>query len=149
MHRLGVSLSDLADARDFVATIDRLDAEAKAKNVLVVSGASSVPCLTAAVIDAYVPAFARLETVDYGISAAQHTNRGLATTSAVLSYVGKPMVVLREGVMKTVHGWEDSHVERYPGLGWLCSVIATSPTSRCFRDAIRRSIRCVVRPGMN
>jgi len=114
----GCHYLDLADARDFVATIDRLDAEAKAKNVLVVSGASSVPCLTAAVIDAYVPAFARLETVDYGISAAQHTNRGLETTSAVLSYVGKPMVVLREGVMKTVHGWEDSHVERYPGLGW-------------------------------
>jgi len=114
----GCHYLDLADAREFVATIDRLDIEAKAKDVLVVSGASSVPCLTAAVIDAYLPAFARLETVDYGISAAQHTNRGLATTSAVLSYVGKPMAVLRDGVIKTVHGWEDSHAERYPALGW-------------------------------
>src|SRR5262245_21885589 len=51
---------DLADARDFVATIGRLDAAAKARNVLIVSGASSVPCLTAAVIDAYLPCFARL-----------------------------------------------------------------------------------------
>jgi len=109
---------DLADAREFVTTIDRLDAEAKARDVLVVSGASSVPCLTAAVIDAYLPAFARLEAVDYGISAAQHTNRGLATTAAVLSYVGKPMAMLRDGVMKTVYGWEDTHFERYPGLGW-------------------------------
>lgn len=83
-----------------------------------VSGASSVPCLTAAVIDAYLPDFADLEAVDYGITAAQHTNRGLATTSAVLSYVGKPMTMLRNGAMKTVHGWEDSHAERYPGLGW-------------------------------
>src|SRR3546814_2872492 len=72
----------------------------KAKDVLVVSGASSVPCLTAAVIDAYLPAFARLDAVDYGISAAQHTNRGLATTSAVLSYVGKSMTMLRDGVIK-------------------------------------------------
>jgi saccharopine dehydrogenase-like NADP-dependent oxidoreductase len=115
---LGCHYLDLADAREFVATIDRLDTEAKAKSVLVVSGASSVPCLTAAVIDAYLPAFARLEAVDYGISAAQHTNRGLATTSAVLSYVGKPMTMLREEAMKTVHGWEDSHAERYPELGW-------------------------------
>jgi Saccharopine dehydrogenase NADP binding domain len=114
----GCHYLDLADAREFVATIDRLDVEARAKDVLVVSGASSVPCLTAAVIDAYLPAFARLETVDYGISAAQHTNRGLATTSAVLSYVGKPMTMLRDGTMKTVHGWEDSHAEHYPGLGW-------------------------------
>jgi saccharopine dehydrogenase-like NADP-dependent oxidoreductase len=114
----GCHYLDLADARDFVATIDRLDAEARQKGVLVVSGASSVPCLTAAVIDAYLPAFARLEAVDYGISAAQHTNRGFATTSAVLSYVGKPITMLRDGKMKTVHGWEDTHVERYPGLGW-------------------------------
>jgi len=114
----GCHYLDLADAREFVATIDRLDAEARAKGLLVVSGASSVPCLTAAVIDAYLPAFAQLEAVDYGISAAQHTNRGLATTSAVLSYVGKPMTMLRDGKMKTVHGWEDTHAEHYPGLGW-------------------------------
>ena len=109
---------DLADARDFVAGIDSLDTEARAHGVLVVSGASSVPCLTAAVIDAYLPGFARLDAVDYGISAAQRTNRGLATTSAVLSYVGKPMTMLRDGRMKTVCGWEDTHAEHYPGLGW-------------------------------
>lgn len=113
----GCHYLDLADAREFVATIDRLDSEAKAKDVLVVSGASSVPCLTAAVIDAYLPSFARLEAVDYGISAAQHTNRGLATTSAVLSYVGKPIEMLRDGAMKAVYGWEDTHAVRYPGLG--------------------------------
>lgn len=113
----GCHYLDLADAREFVATIDRLDAEAKAKDVLVVSGASSVPCLTAAVIDAYLPSFGRLKAVDYGISAAQHTNRGLATTSAVLSYVGKPIEMLRDGAMKTVYGWEDTHAVRYPGLG--------------------------------
>ncbi len=113
----GCHYLDLADARDFVATIAKLDAEARARDVLVVSGASSVPCLTAAVIDAYLSEFARLEAIDYGISAAQHTNRGLATTSAVLSYVGKPMTMLRDGEMKTVYGWEDTHAERYPELG--------------------------------
>jgi saccharopine dehydrogenase-like NADP-dependent oxidoreductase len=114
----GCHYLDLADAREFVATIGELDTQAKAKGVLVVSGASSVPCLTAAVIDAYLPVFAQLEAIDYGITTAQQTNRGLATTSAVLSYVGKPIPMLRDGVMKTVYGWEDTHVERYPGLGW-------------------------------
>ncbi len=109
---------DLADARSFVANIGLLGEEAHEKGVLVVSGASSVPCLTAAVIDDYLPVFERLEAVDYGISAAQHTNRGLATTSAVLSYVGKPIETLRDGRMQTVYGWEDTHAERYPELGW-------------------------------
>ena len=108
---------DLADARDFVAAIGTLDAEAKAKGVLVVSGASSVPCLTAAVIDHYLPRFSRLDSVDYGISAAQQTNRGLATASAILSYVGKPFDALREGRTRIVHGWQDLHPVRYPELG--------------------------------
>jgi NAD(P)-dependent dehydrogenase (short-subunit alcohol dehydrogenase family) len=113
----GCHYVDLADARDFVASIGTLDDAARGQGVLVISGASSVPCLTAAVIDDYLPGFAKLDSVDYGISAAQQTNRGLATTSAVLSYVGKPFTTLRDGVMATVHGWQDLHAERYPRLG--------------------------------
>jgi saccharopine dehydrogenase-like NADP-dependent oxidoreductase len=108
---------DLADARDFVVAIGELDAAARERGVLVVSGASSVPCLTAAVIDHYRPSFARLDTIDYGISAAQQTNRGLATISSVLSYVGKPMLRLRDGQMRRVFGWQDTHAVRYPDLG--------------------------------
>lgn len=113
----GCHYLDLADARDFVATIGTLDIAAKAKGVLVVSGASSVPCLTAAVIDHYLPDFATLDSIDYGISAAQQTNRGLATTSAILSYVGKPFETIRDGKQHKVIGWQDTHYERYPELG--------------------------------
>ena len=113
----GCHYLDLADARDFVVSISELDAAARERGVLVVSGASSVPCLTAAVIDHYRPGFTQLDTIDYGISAAQQTNRGLATTSAVLSYVGKPLLRLRDGRMQRVFGWQDSHAVRYPELG--------------------------------
>jgi len=113
----GCHYLDLADARDFVASIGELDSAARERGVIVVSGASSVPCLTAAVIDHYRPGFTRLDTIDYGISAAQQTNRGLATTSAVLSYVGKPLLRLRDGRMQRVFGWQDTHAVRYPELG--------------------------------
>lgn len=114
----GAHYLDLADARAFVTGIGALDADADAAGVLVVSGASSVPCLTAAVIDRYRPDFARLDRIDYGISAAQQTNRGLATTSAVLSYVGRRFTTLRGGAMRPVVGWQDTHGVRYPELGW-------------------------------
>ena len=113
----GCHYLDLADARDFVAGIGKNDAAAKAKGVLIVSGASSVPCLTAAVIDHYLPGFAKLDSIDYGISAAQQTNRGLATTSAILSYVGKPFETIRDGKPHSVIGWQGTHSERYPELG--------------------------------
>ena len=108
---------DLADARQFVATIGTLDSAARERNVLVVSGASSVPCLTAAIVDHYRPRFARLDAIDYGISAAQQTNRGLATMRAVLSYVGRPFMTWRNGRPERVFGWQDQHSEVYPELG--------------------------------
>ncbi len=108
---------DLADARDFVADIDRLGDAARAAGVLAVAGASSVPCLTAAVIDAHRDRFETLDTLDYGIATAQQTNRGLATTSAVLSYAGKPFETLRDGEMRTVYGWQDLHRRTLPKAG--------------------------------
>jgi short subunit dehydrogenase-like uncharacterized protein len=45
--RQGCHYIDLADARGFVAGIGRFDQEAREKGLLIVSGASSVPCLTA------------------------------------------------------------------------------------------------------
>jgi hypothetical protein len=113
----GCHYIDLADAREFVANIGALDSRARERGVLVVSGASSVPCLTAAIIDHYLPQFARLESADYGISAAQQTNRGLATTSAILSYVGKAFTTLTRGELRQVHGWQGLRNERYPELG--------------------------------
>src|SRR4051812_40575391 len=49
----GVHYVDLADGRAFVCGITALDAAARARRVLVVSGASTVPALSAAVIDHY------------------------------------------------------------------------------------------------
>ncbi|HUT42221.1 MAG TPA: saccharopine dehydrogenase NADP-binding domain-containing protein, partial [Gammaproteobacteria bacterium] len=112
---------DLADGRDFVAGIGSLDWEARDKGVLVVSGASSVPCLTAALVDHYRNEFGRLESLDYGITTAQQTTRGLATTAAILSYTGKQFTTMIDGQMQTVYGWQGLHARHYPGLGrrWL------------------------------
>ncbi len=113
----GASYCDLADARAFVAGIGVLDPEAKAAGVAVIAGASSVPCLSAAIIDRYLPEFAALTSVHYGISAAQQTNRGLATTTAILSYVGRPFSAWRDGKPFRVFGWQGLHRVRYPELG--------------------------------
>ena len=113
----GAHYLDLADARDFVAGIGGLDRKAKAAGVSVIAGASSVPCLTAAFIDHYRPRFAQLSSVEYGISAAQATNRGLGTASAILSYVGKPFSRLESGQSHRVFGWQGLTAVRYPELG--------------------------------
>ncbi len=113
----GCHYIDLADGREFVENIGQLDVRAKARGVMVISGASSVPCLTSAIIDRYMPEFAKIVSVDYGITTAQRTNTGLATTAAVLGYAGKPFKTLIDGSVKDVYGWQDMRMRRYPELG--------------------------------
>ncbi len=114
----GCHYIDLADGRDFVDGITALNTEAKQKEVLVISGASSVPCLTSALVDHYRGEFDVLESLDYGITTAQKTARGLATTAAILSYTGKAFTTLLHGKMTNIYGWQDLRARKYAVLGW-------------------------------
>jgi hypothetical protein len=116
--RNGVHYLDLADGREFVVNINRLDDAARAAGVLVVSGASTVPGLTSAVLAKYVGEFESLEAIDFGIATAQKTGRGLATVKAVLGYAGKPFKTLMGGQVLDVYGWQDLRWRKFRELGW-------------------------------
>lgn len=114
----GVHYLDLADGRDFVSQITRLDQAAKSAGVLVVSGASTVPGLTSAVMMELAADFERVDAIDFGITTAQKTNRGLATVRAILGYAGRPFTTLIDGEMRDVYGWQDFCWRKFHGLGW-------------------------------
>lgn len=114
----GCHYLDLADGREFVSGITKLNEKATAQGVTIISGASSVPCLSSAIIENYQSEFHILEELDYGITTAQQTNRGLATTSAILGYTGKPFQTLIDGKMKKVFGWQGLNMRKYPEFGF-------------------------------
>lgn len=113
---------DLADARDFVTGISCLDSLAKENNVLVVSGASTVPGLSSAVLDHYKNDFATIDSLIYGISPGQKAPRGLATTESILTYLGKPLKPWGNQ-KQTCFGWQDIYRQEYPELGkrWMAN----------------------------
>lgn len=113
---------DLADARDFVSGIAALDADAKAHGVAVIGGASTVPGLSSAVVGHFRREFSTIELLRFGISPGQKAERGLATTQAILSYVGKPLKPFI-GVRGQVYGWQDIYRQDYPELGrrWMAN----------------------------
>src|SRR5690606_39793487 len=117
----GMHYIDLADGRAFVAGFDALDADARRARRRAVTGASSVPGLSAAVVAAHLHRFSRLESVEAAISPGNRTPRGLATTQAILGYVGQPYPVLLDGLWRNVHGWQSLRRERLSdGSGrWL------------------------------
>ncbi len=113
---------DLADARDFVTGISQLDNLAKQSDVTVISGASSVPALSSAVVEHFKDKFSQITNMKYGISTAQKTANGLATASAILTYLGKPIKPFL-GSKETIYGWQNLYCQTYPLLGkrWMAS----------------------------
>lgn len=112
---------DLADARAFVAGFGALDAEARAANVLAVSGASSVPGLSSAVVAHRRGLFATLEAIDIAISPGNAFDPGVATVASVLGGIGQPIRMRLGGAWQTVHGWQGIRRQSFGAAGrrWL------------------------------
>lgn len=104
---------DLADGRAYVCGIRSLDEEARHNDSLVVSGASSVPALSSAVVDALRTQFSAIESIDHGITSGARPP-GQATMDGVLAYAGKPFPQWHEGDWRRVHGWQDLARRHYP-----------------------------------
>ncbi len=114
----GVHYLDLADARAFVTGIAALDADARKAGVLVASGASTVPAISGAVVDAYASQLGCIETVDTTIAPANSFDPGFATTRSILGALGKPLGGQGKGSGGEFYGWQGIGRRRLPGLGW-------------------------------
>jgi hypothetical protein len=118
----GVHYIDLADGREFVTGITALNIMAKEKRVAVISGTSTVPGLSSAVLEHFKGEFTKIDQMTFGISPGQKAERGLATTQGILTYVGKPLKPYG-GHKHKVYGWQDIYRQEYPDLGkrWMAN----------------------------
>ncbi len=117
----GIHYIDLADSRTFVVGIKTLDNQAKEAGVAVISGASSLPGLSSAVVANYRPRFQSLEDVHIGLSPGYQFEFGIATMRSVLSYVGKPIKMWINRDWQNVYGWQGLSRHDFHKLGhrWL------------------------------
>lgn len=118
----GCHYIDLADGRQFVAGIAALDNAARKRDVSVISGASSVPALSSAVVDRYQPRFARLESIELAISSGARAP-GLATVQGIFGYAGHPFHHWSKGEWAIAYGWLGLRRHHFPpplGARWLC-----------------------------
>lgn len=109
----GVHYIDLADARDFVGGIADLDDRAKAAGVAVISGASSVPAMSGAVIAELARDMDDVCAVSMAISASNRATAGASVAAAILSYVGKPVRIWRGKRWRQATGWHAVKRARY------------------------------------
>jgi saccharopine dehydrogenase-like NADP-dependent oxidoreductase len=110
----GSDYIDLADGRDFVSGIGRLNERALKAGRLLVSGASSVPSLSSAVVDALLPRFRTLQSIEHAINPGNRTPRGDATVASILGYCGRSIRVWRDGRWQHAYGWMSGRRQSFP-----------------------------------
>jgi len=94
---LGIDYLDFADGSDFVEGIAQFDAAAKAGGAAILSGVSSFPVLTAAVVRRLARDMVRLDRVTGGIAPSPYAGVGLNVIRAIASYAGQPVRLVRDG----------------------------------------------------
>lgn len=119
----GIHYIDIADDRARVAGIGQLDSLARSKDVLIVSGASTVPAISTAMVEALVSEPAEIVGIDVGISPGNRAPRGLATVRAILSYCGREIPAITGAAPE--FGWGGLTRFDYPqpvGPRWMSHV---------------------------
>ncbi|MCK7597387.1 saccharopine dehydrogenase NADP-binding domain-containing protein [Microbulbifer sp. CAU 1566] len=120
----GIHYLDIADSADLVCGIRELDAAARAANCSVISGASTLPALSSAVIAALSPSFSKIHSIEISIAPAHRIRRGLATVRSGLESLGQKFGTPRNGApMSTYVGDELRKVEIGHPVGprWVCN----------------------------
>lgn len=97
----GIDYLDFADAADFVFGVSQFDEAARKAGVYALSGVSSFPVLTAAVLREMAKSM-DIVSVHGGIAPSPYAGIGLNVMRAVVGYAGAPVKLLRGGVQ--THG---------------------------------------------
>ena len=103
-----INYIDLADASEFVNNIDGLDDDARSAGVFALSGVSSFPVLTCAVVCALSGDLMELKSVTAGIAPSPYAGVGGNVIRAIASYSGKPIPVRRNGKNTTAYALTES-----------------------------------------
>jgi hypothetical protein len=129
----GAHYIDLADGRSFVARFaERVDAVARAAGRLAISGASTLPALSSAVVDSLSRRFQVLEEVQIAIAPGQRAPRGVATLAAVFGYCGRPFPWLSDGKWRDAWGWQEMRRLHFAGLGSRLAAACDVPDLELF-----------------
>lgn len=95
---VGAHYLDLADGTDFVMGVSAFDAAAKSKGVAVISGLSTYPALTSAVLTHWQAELQSVQALRAGISPSPRSDMGRSVIDSILSYAGKPIAGGRHGL---------------------------------------------------
>src|SRR5256714_6865133 len=114
----GAHYLDLADGRQFVTRFPYyVHPAARDAQRVAISGASSVPALSSAVIDSHSARLSQIEEIQIAIAPGQRAAPGEATVATVLGYAGRRFKWRSGGAWRDAWGWQERKRMRFYVLG--------------------------------
>jgi saccharopine dehydrogenase-like NADP-dependent oxidoreductase len=144
----GLHYVDLADARMFVRDIAAFDDDARGADVAEMSGASSTPALSHAVLDTLVADTRRIIAIDVSIAPGNRAPRGLGVVKAILSTVGQPIEVFRGGRWTAHAGWTLDKTIVLPNGGKRRVALCETPDLDLLVERFRPDADAIFRAGL-
>lgn len=145
----GIDYIDLADGRDWVVGfVERFDARARNAGIRLVTGASSIPALSHAVLDRLVAGWSKVDDIWIGIFPGNRAPRGLSVVEAILSYAGKPVRTFRGGKWGEDRGWGRLHKVDAGPAGRRWASVCDTPEQELLVERYRPSTSAQFFAGM-
>ena len=110
----GIHYIDVAGARSHVLGVAALDAPSLHRGVLVTSGATLMPALSAAMLDETASAFERISDICVAITLGARNRHGEGTTASVLDGLGRRFRMTSQDKDRLVRGGDDPRALDFP-----------------------------------
>jgi hypothetical protein len=139
---------DLADSRAFVSDISRFDSAARAVGVAVITGASSTPGLSHAVLDSITSAWLSVDSVDVAITPGNKTPKGRSVVDGILCWVGQKSMNFCQGEWQVGRGWTNPRKVTIEGLKPRTAFLADVPDLDLMAQRYQPRVRAGFVAGM-
>jgi saccharopine dehydrogenase-like NADP-dependent oxidoreductase len=105
---------DIADGREYVSGFSVLDERAKHSSVFACTGASTAPAVTSVIVNELQKQIQEIASIKSAMNPGNRNQAGLSTIKSILSYVGSPFNVWKNGTWEISHGWEEGETIPFP-----------------------------------
>lgn len=128
---------DLSDDADFTAGVSAFDDQAREAGVFVLSGVSSVPAISGAIVRELGAEFDRIHHIEAAIMPGNRAPRGRSVMAAILGQIGAPMRVWRGGLWEDATGWSEARRYDLSGIGRRRTALIGAPDLGLFPEHFR------------
>ncbi len=106
---------DLSDDPDFSAGITVLEEPASQIGLACLSGASTVPAISSAIVADVSKNFHEIAVIETALTPGNRAPRGRSVMAAILRQIGAPLAMWRGGAWRQVPGWSGARRIDLPG----------------------------------